>query len=170
MMRILTILLLPLLFIATSCDSGGEGTACAVDAGGLWEFTSIDIIFSDCTCGDTDCNDAGTGDEILESLECVNVNLTEQNVLVDYCDCVEEETPVRTNEDCTDDAISYSCSDTIINSADGDVWSVSGSVATTTDIQSIEDFISEFGLISLNPEDFGANCMVTTEAQLTKQP
>ena len=45
-MRILTILLLPLLFVATSCDSGGEGSACAVDPTGTWEFTQFDLSFS----------------------------------------------------------------------------------------------------------------------------
>ena len=42
MMRILTILLLPLLFIATSCDSGGEGvTTCSVDPTGSYTYESF---------------------------------------------------------------------------------------------------------------------------------
>jgi len=162
-MRILTILLLPLLFVATSCDSGGEGSACAVDPTGTWEFTQFDLIFSEeCDCGEgTTCEDALGASTILEDLECVDVLINAGYVLTNRCECDNEG---RTAE--CEDVASYTCSDNVISS-DGDVWLITGNTASTGDIQTIDEFLSEWDIES--DWDFGIGCSVTTVVSLAKQ-
>ena len=162
-MRILTILLLPLLFIATSCDSGGEGSACAVDPTGTWEFTQFDLIFSEeCNCGEgTNCEDELETDTILEELECVDVLINAGYVLTDTCECESEGREVE-----CEDVSSYTCSDNVITS-DGDVWLIIDNTAKTGDTQSINDFLLEWDIES--DWDFGIGCSVTTVVSLAKQ-
>ena len=165
-MRILTILLLPLLFVATSCDSGGEGSACAVDPTGTWKFTQVALDFSEeCCAGDTACSSdlVSISNTILESLDCVEVFINAGYVLTDREEC----------DDCTrgiecEDVSSYSCSDNIITS-DGDVWLIIGNTATTASVQTIDDFISEFEELNLNADDYGIGCTVTSGVSLTRQ-
>ena len=162
-MRILTILLLPLLFIVTSCDSGGEGSACAIDPTGTWEFTQFDLAFSEeCDCGDgTTCNEALETDTILESLECVDVLINAGYILTDTCECESDGREVE-----CEDVSTYTCSDNIIAS-DGDVWLITGNTATTGSIQTMAEFLSEWDIES--DWDFGIGCTVTTTVSLTRE-
>jgi len=160
MIRILTILLLPLLFIATSCDSGGEGTACAINPTGIWSFTQFDLDFSEeCDCGDTTCDEL-LGGSILDEVSCVSVAIVGGNVSWDSCSCD------RDIGDCVE-YTSYTCSDTNITT-NGDTWTVTGDVATMTVEESIEDFMNEFG-IDGDPDAFGIGCMITSTVSLTRE-
>ena len=144
-MRILTVLLLPLLFFTTSCDSGGEGTACGINPVGIWEFTQFDLDFSDCNCGADDCNDV-LETSLLDEVSCLSVSLAGGNLVVnlEVCDpeCI---TPGRTLDDCYF-STSYSCSDKLISSG-GDVWEVNGNIATTIREQSVDDFEASISIV-----------------------
>ena len=92
MMRILTILLLPLLFIATSCDSGGAGTACSIDASGKWVFEEFNILdlSPGCECLDEegaiiDCAQVGLKETLENALECMSVYFG-GHLVMNFCD------------------------------------------------------------------------------------
>ena len=116
-----------------------------------------------CRWWDDDCNELGLGDDVLEALQCISIGITSGHTIWDECACDDS----RDVDECTDEPNSYSCSDNFISS-DGDLWEIVGNIATTTDIQTIEAFMLEFGL-SGDPEDFGINCLVTTSAELTRE-
>ena len=164
MIRILTILLLPFLFIATSCDSGGEGTACAVDpTGGVWRYTALDIEYSDeCSCdGVEDCNDLGLAADVLTNLECITISIIGGSMQWDYLDCAVCD---RTAGDHQEN-INYSCSGNILSSSAG-TWLVNGNVAIASDIQTVEALMADACIIE-SDLDFGFGCIVTTIATLT---
>ena len=171
-MRILTVLLLPLLFFATSCDSGGEGTACGINPVGIWEFTQFDLEFSDCSCGDNDCNDV-LETSFLDEVSCLGVSIAGGDIIVniEVCDPYCQTPGGRTLEDCYFTE-SYSCTDNLVSSG-GDVWEVNGNIATTTRVESVDEFEDSmqdyFPEWEFNPGfELGSSCTVKTDITLTK--
>ena len=155
-MRILTILLLPLLFFATSCDSGGEGTACSVNPIGYWEFATdhddndateeqlldgaqFDLAFSNgCDCSAGDCNEL-FGGSILDEVSCGNLGILDGNINYDRVDCDPGCTQGsgRTLEDCYTYE-SYSCSEDKISS-EYSMWVIDGNELSTARDQSLSE-------------------------------
>jgi len=172
MMRILTILLLPLLFIATSCDSGGEGTACAINPVGIWGFSQFDIDFSEeCDCGTSTCDDL-FGGSILDDVSCVDISIVGGSIITDIAECNPDCVQGRTLEYCYTYE-SYTCSNDLVSSA-GDIWVVAGDNATTVrenqSIEQLEQSIQEYlpDWVLDTDTDFGISCTVTSSITLTR--
>jgi len=178
MMRILTILLLPLLFIATSCDSGGEGTACSIDASGQWRFEAFEIEFSDsCEC-DGACDEIGLQEAMMMHLKCANVQFVGDLVMNfcdsdadgnDLCDCSEENNCSRGQEDCKVTYAREECVDTVIGSLEAGVNVLfNGDQAVgSTNQQLIEDFLSDYLLWDeWGTQITGSGCTVATLSTL----
>ena len=178
MMRILTIILLPLLFIATSCDSGGEGTACSIDASGQWRFEAFEIDFSDsCEC-DGACDEIGLQEAMMTHLKCTDVQFV-GNLVVnfcdsdenqnDLCDCSEENDCTRGQQDCLVSFEREECVDAVIGSLEAGVtFLFNGDNAVgTTNQQLIKDFLEDYLLWDeWGNQITGSGCTVTTLATL----
>ena len=189
MMRILTILLLPLLFIATSCDSGGEGTACSIDASGKWMFEEFNILdlSSGCECYDFSldeegtiigCDQVGLKEALEDIFECANIRFTSQ-LIFSFCDSKNEEgvcSDTICNRGECDCQISYErsdndCSDNFItNPATGMVFAFTNDELTGgTQEQSIQEFLEKYILWDdWNSKITGSECSVQTEIQFVR--
>ena len=185
MMRILTILLLPLLFIATSCDSGGAGTACSIDASGKWVFEEFNILdlSPGCECLDEegaiiDCAQVGLKEALEDVFECANIQFASQ-LIFSFCDSKDEDgvcVDTICNRGECDCQIPYDrpgsdCSDNLItNPATGMVFAFTNDeLKGGTNEQPIQEFLEKYILWDeWNAKITGSECSVQTEIQFGK--
>ena len=143
MNKILMILLLPLLFIFPSCDSGGDDDSADCPIEGTWGLTTFDYVFSEPECT--------SGEDGSADLSCLDVIVADDTTTWDTCDCDGEDP-----EDCTNTEDSdYTC-DNPTTLDDGGSVTIDGDTATLIIIEPIEDFIFYEG------GDYGEGCMVTS--------
>ena len=142
------ILLLPLLFILPSCDSGSDGGSdggsnnCPIE--GTWENTSFNYVFSDeCTAGED-----GSAD-----LSCLDIIVADDIIIWDSCDCLDGGEPPACLDISND---GYSC-DNPTTFDDGGSVVIDEDTATLIIIEPIEDF-----LFYSEGIDYGNGCMVTS--------
>ena len=149
MNRILTILLLPLLLMSTSCDSD-DSSECAINnPTGSWTFTQWDYTFSGgCAVGE----DGSALDDFL----CVDITILQDNIDIDPCECDREA--------CEEDSYPYECSGSDLT-FDGDTWTIDGNTATMTVTEPIEDSIYCEGN---DCSGYGEDCMITSILTITK--
>jgi len=118
-------------------------------------------------------DECGVCDGPGATIECSYIGSDGTPVVTYWCTQAECEEYLLALEDCYTYE-SYTCTDNIISTSDCD-WSVNGDMMITSYEQSIEDFISDFGLLLSGSEDFeeaasyfGSECVVEISASLTR--
>ena len=106
------ILLLPLLFILSSCDSDGDDNNCG-DFNGNWIGETISTTWNDESCGS----------DFEMDISCQTATVSDNNAVIDWCSC----SWAYPDDECIDEA-EFNCEES--NDPDENDCEVSGNTIT----------------------------------------